>query len=474
MLKREGATPVLLRRKALDRLVRIAQENRETLQPAIARMEQARRLCDLVIAVLLLVRSLGVLLVQQELGRRAQARVDWPVCLHCGTKLESRGRVTRAILTLLGLITWSRKVGRCPNGCEVGHVAPLDTSLGLSPHQKTCVSVQAPACLLAVFVPYEIAARILCTLTGVEVSGDAIWAWVQAAAGRVKDKPEHAESITECVVQEEPRPAELEQQPLMIGADGVMVAFRPTAGTPKGKTDWQECKLGVVARLAEHVSKAGHRIKVLRQRRVAAARGDVEKFEPLLWAEALRQGLRSARNVAWISDGSAWLWNLLKRFRDQCPQIVAILDFYHASQNLWKGVEKCFAGDVEAAKEYFEDARHCLRHGNAAEVLDGLKAALPLPDLPEEAKKLLMNAYEYLLEHQDHMDYAILKKLGIPIGSGFVESACKWLIQQRFKCVGMRWSEQGFDNLLSLRVAWVNGRFDQIFSADEEPLAHAA
>ena len=92
----------------------------------------------------------------------------------------------------------------------------------------------------------------------------------------------------------------------------------------------------------------------------------------------------------------------------------------------------------------------------------------------EEAKKLLSNAYEYLLGHKDHMDYAILKKLGIPIGSGFVESACKWLIQQRFKCVGMRWSEQGFDNLLSLRVAWVNGRFDQLFSHYEDPLPCAA
>lgn len=400
-------------------------------------MEQAERLCDLVTGVLLLMRSLGVLLVEHELERRAQARVDWPACPHCGTKLESRGRVTRAISTLLGPVTWWRKVGRCPNGCEVGHVAPMDTSLGLSPHQKTCVSVQAPACLLAVFVPYEIAARILCTLTGVEVSADAIWAWVQAAASRVKDKPEPTQSATQCVVQEEPRPSELDHQPLLIGADGVMVGFRPTAGTPKGKTDWQECKVGVLARLAERVGKAGRRIKVLRQRRVAAVRGDVEKFEPRLWAEALRQGLRSAPNVAWISDGSAWLWNVLKRFRDQCPQIVAILDFYHASQNLWKGVEKCFAGDLEAAKEYFEDARHRLRHGTAAEVIEGQRAALTVPDLPEEAKKLLTNAYEYLLEHQDHMDYAILKKLGVPIGSGFVESACKWLIQQRFKCVGM-------------------------------------
>jgi hypothetical protein len=35
-----------------------------------------------------------------------------------------------------------------------------------------------------------------------------------------------------------------------------------------------------------------------------------------------------------------------------------------------------------------------------------------------------------------------------------VESACTWLIQQRFKGVGMRWSEDGFNHLLHLRLAW--------------------
>lgn len=61
------------------------------------------------------------------------------------------------------------------------------------------------------------------------------------------------------------------------------------------------------------------------------------------------------------------------------------------------------------------------------------------------------------------MEYAKFKELGLPIGSGMVESACKWLIQQRFKGVGMRWSEDGFNHLLHLRLAWVNGRFDDLF-----------
>ena len=38
-------------------------------------------------------------------------------------------------------------------------------------------------------------------------------------------------------------------------------------------------------------------------------------------------------------------------------------------------------------------------------------------------------------------------------------------LQQRFKCVGMRWSEDGFIHLLHLRLAWVNGTFDDLFES---------
>ncbi len=50
-----------------------------------------------------------------------------------------------------------------------------------------------------------------------------------------------------------------------------------------------------------------------------------------------------------------------------------------------------------------------------------------------------------------------------------VESACQWLIQQRFKGVGMRWSEEGFNHLLHLRLAWVNGSFEALFQLGASP-----
>ena len=36
--------------------------------------------------------------------------------------------------------------------------------------------------------------------------------------------------------------------PLLVGADGVMVPFRPDGGKPNGRTVWREVKVAVLAR----------------------------------------------------------------------------------------------------------------------------------------------------------------------------------------------------------------------------------
>jgi hypothetical protein len=115
------------------------------------------------------------------------------------------------------------------------------------------------------------------------------------------------------------------------------------------------------------------------------------------------------------------------------------------------------------AKTWFNDARHRLRHGQQDAVLADIHAALAVPGLPESAQQALTKLYNYLDKHREHIQYDQLKKAGLPIGSGLVESTCEWLIQQRFKGVGMRWREDGFNHLLHLRLSWVNGRFDAFF-----------
>ena len=102
-------------------------------------------------------------------------------------------------------------------------------------------------------------------------------------------------------------------------------------------------------------------------------------------------------------------------------------------------------------------------------VLGDLVEALDVEGMPDTARDTVATVYAYLKRHRAHIDYAIYKELGLPLGSGMVESACKWLIQQRFKGVGMRWSEDGFNHLVHLRLAWVNGRFETLFGLALSP-----
>ena len=191
------------------------------------------------------------------------------------------------------------------------------------------------------------------------------------------------------------------------------------------------------------------------------------ELKPRLWLAAVRQGILSASQVVWLSDGARGLWHLF----EECfaRQTTGILDFYHAAQHLWKGAAAWWDGRTTQARTWFAWARHRLRHGMPDGVLADLTDALDVEGLPETARATLRTVYAYLERHREHINYASYKELGLPIGSGMVESACKWLIQQRFKGVGMRWSEEGFNHLLHLRLAWVNGSFETLFQVQAQP-----
>ena len=301
------------------------------------------------------------------------------------------------------------------------------------------------------------------------VSSRAVWCWGQMAGAPAMEVL-HAE-LAAVTRDHAPTPALLTTEqaalPLALGADGVMVPFRPEAGAPQGKIRWREVKVGVLARLGQHRTRTGRHGTRLQQRRLGAVLGDIEALKPRLWLEALRQGISRAPQGVWLSDGGRGLWRL---FEEQCAaSATGILDFYHAAQHLWKSAAAWLDGRTTKAQRWCAWARHRLRHGNPDGGLADLADAWDVEGLPATARATLMTVSTYLERHRDHIDYATYKELGLPLGSGMVESACKWLIQQRFKGVGMRWSEDGFNHLGHLRLAWVNGRFEALFALTLSP-----
>lgn len=434
-----------------------------SMQWLLRAVEDASSLSALILATWQVVRVLGVHLIEAVLAERAHQPTLWPPCPACGALLRSKGFAPRQMTSLFGPIQWQRRVGRCPRGCAIAQVVPLDEALGVQPHQRTSGELQSLGCALAVFIPFATAARLLGWYCGSVVSPRAVWCWVQAAGHQAMARlQEELNTVAQGhIPPPEPLTTDLAALPLALGADGVMVPFRPTGGQPTGETRWHEVKVGVLARLRQHRTRTGKMVTRLHQRRVVAVLGDIEALAPRLWLEAVRQGIQGAPQVVWLSDGARGLWRLFDE--RLATYAMGILDFYHAAQNLWRAAAAWLDGRTTQARRWFTWARHRLRHGMPDGVLADLLDALDVAGLPATARDTLPTVYMYLERHREHIDYAASKALGLPIGSGMVESACKWLIQQRFKGVGMRWSEDGFNHLLHLRLAWVNGRFEALF-----------
>src|SRR3989454_10131682 len=218
------------------RLSNSIRDDDPSVQRLLRAVEDAPSLPALILAAWQVARVLAVHLVEAVLAERARRPTAWPSCPACGASVQSKGFASRQMMSLCGPIRWQRRVGRCPQGCVIPQVAPLDEELGVQPHQRTSEEVQSLGCALAVFAPFATAARLLGWSSGDTVSPRAVWCWVQAAGQRAMEQL-HAQ--LQALAQghlptEEPLAADLAAAPFLLGADGVMVPFRPEGGHPPG------------------------------------------------------------------------------------------------------------------------------------------------------------------------------------------------------------------------------------------------
>jgi len=313
-------------------------------------------------------------------------------------------------------------------------------------------------------MPYELASWMLGQWSGLSVSASSLWNWVQVMGDKAQQELEtqlkaqasgsqiHCEAISEA----------LSALALAIAADGVMVPFRLNPKTTKGKIQWREVKVAILARLGTRVTRDKKVVPQLLRRRLVAVLGDIDQFIPLLQLEAQKQDFESAPKVIWLSDGGRGFWRVYRTLFSHCA--VAVLDFFHAAGHLARATKAMFGDSRTAqAQVWFRRWRHQLRHGQHLHVLRTLTLLIHSQLFTGKSFTTLLQVQAYFQRHHQHIRYRHFEQQQIPMGSGMIESACKWLIQQRFKGVGMRWSEDGFNHLLILRVAWVNERFDSLF-----------
>ena len=164
-----------------------------------------------------------------------------------------------------------------------------------------------------------------------------------------------------------------------------------------------------------------------------------------------------------ISDGAEWIWNRVDQMliQSEIPESSAILvlDFYHASEHLSDAVELCKSLPKKEREKIYKKLRHILRHEP-----DGiLKVIKELKLLGKTRRgKKMKAALNYFEAHTDHMQYALLDEMKLPVGSGQVESAVRRVINLRFKSNGTFWKEETAENLMHLRAFFKSGRWKEL------------
>ena len=378
-------------------------------------------------------------------------------CPECGKKRKFVNYRNRTLTTLHGPLTLRRAYLYCEN-CQKGE-CPQDRTLGLISF-RVSPAVAEKACLAAARMPFVQAADHLWRMSGIRLSATCIED-ISRKMGDLISEHDREKAISNL---ETPEPCDKNPERLYAQADGAMV------NTIDG---WHENKLGMVFS-EQDIKRSGEgekeRISIQKKSFVTSFLEGPVVFKNLLKLALQRAGAASAKELILVTDGASWLMNLGKELMELYGNVVHILDWFHVTEHLWKCSKDLFGENSQIGKEWVARYKAIIWDGGIKQALemllreaDGAKNQTPLREL-----------YGYFNSRQDAMDYAFYRQQGYYIGSGAIESANKYAIQDRLKKSGMKWSARGANAIAHLTTKYLSGEWDNIWSKDSPILKAAA
>jgi hypothetical protein len=187
--------------------------------------------------------------------------------------------------------------------------------------------------------------------------------------------------------------------------------------------------------------------------------------------EVLRRWAGPVPRLSYVTDAgkseTAYYRSVLRRMRHPVTgkrlEWQWVVDYYHASLRLWTMAEALFGKGKKSYAWARKMQKLLLKPGGIGRVLHSAAALRSRYGLKKKRLKEFRRAYRYLQKRRKHMRYAEYRRLGVPIGSGVTEAACKTVYSQRLKLSGMRWKKPGAQTILTLRVILLSGVWPQVF-----------
>jgi hypothetical protein len=190
--------------------------------------------------------------------------------------------------------------------------------------------------------------------------------------------------------------------------------------------------------------------------------GDVGIAGQQLLACATRAGFGLNTPVHAVGDGAQWIADQVEeQFGAQGSYL---LDFYHVCEYLGAAAAP-IAGEAPARAAWMDEQKERLKTQQAGKVLQALQPHLEKDDIADSDAPV-RQCHRYLSHRQDQLDYQSALARGLPIGSGEIESAHRYIVQQRLKLPGAWWRAANAEHMLALRLARANRQWNDYWAAD--------
>lgn len=376
--------------------------------------------------------TLGTFLREETARQKEKAP-----CPKCGQAMGVRARDrARAVRSMSGAQTVLRNYHYC-SCCKRGFY-PLDAQLGLAEEGELTPKLRGRVMDFAINSPYSEAAERWNVHYRVPVCEHLFRTTVERTSQAWSGQSIQAQQSA--------------LRPPVAGPSGLVVVQTDGSMLPmRGEEPWKEAKVGVVYREEHHLASndnAGRRGQLTEARYVAAI--GAGEFDKRLRIALRLEGVKQANRVAWIGDGAHCIWTQAHRL---CPQAVQILDWTHAVEHAVEVAKVIFGPEDLCIELWKSRVEHLLGKGEIrlllAELSDCWRA-----DRREGVRKALHDLLRYYRNNRKRMDYRCFRELGLPIGSGTVESAHRHVLQKRMKLAGQHWDLAHARHMVRLRAAY--------------------
>jgi hypothetical protein len=234
---------------------------------------------------------------------------------------------------------------------------------------------------------------------------------------------------------------------IIAQTDGGMVPIvEPDASQKdkrKGKTlSWREAKISMAHAKGSTTPVYAGTIE-----------GGVEIAGRQLFECAVRAGFGANSRVHAVGDGAPWI---VGQVEEQFgPQGTYLIDFYHVCEYL-SDAAKSIAADDAAQKAWMDAQKDALKTGRLDKALQALARHFEATEVDDDQAPV-RRCHRYLIGRRNQLNYREALANDLPIGSGEIESAHRYIAQQRLKRPGAWWRVEHAEYMLALRINRRNG-----------------